>query len=178
MVLRSYPTALSLLAVAGLAACGGAGTVERDALVSGVVTRDGEPASRVEVVVYAWPNDHFLNGLAEGEGFELQELTRVRTDRNGWFVVSLDPGDVRPEYTGDGGWVDIDLTFGDSEWPYSFTAIPTEPGEPGGVWQSPHFDGSLFQVRAADRKAPMHLFVDIGERLSVIEDGNDPADWE
>ena len=82
--------AAQVLALAALAACGGSAepapasrTVEANAVLSGVVTRNGEPAEGVEIVVTAWPSDEILASLGDGVPVPTRDLARVSTDRNG-----------------------------------------------------------------------------------------------
>lgn len=182
--------AVSALALAGLAACGGPdGTapisraVDANAVLSGVVTRNGEPAEGVEIVVTAWPNDEILAALGDGEPVPTRELARVSTDREGWFVVTLDPQEVGADHTREDGMVDLDIWFGIGIGPtarphsYSFTAMPNTSGRGGGTWASDHFDDAEFAARAAEGKAPMHVLVEIGDDPSLIEEGSELVFW-
>jgi hypothetical protein len=172
---------VAALVLAALPACGGDDpprTVGEDAVLSGIVTRDGEPVAGLRVQVTAWPTDEVLETLGDGDPVPTQELGHVTTDRHGWFVFELDPAEVSSDHLGADGLVDLDVVFGESPWFYGFTAMPNEAGEGGGTWASAHFDDSMFHARASQGKAPMHVIVEIGGDPSLVEDGGELVFWQ
>lgn len=64
------------------------------ALVTGTVSRDGEPLPDTPVAVQIWSNED----IEVGESVDMHEIGPVVTDEHGRYTISLDRADLAPEY--------------------------------------------------------------------------------
>lgn len=152
--------------------------VDVNAVVSGVVTRNGEPVGGLEVIAEVWPNDEVLASLVEGDMVPTMVAATAVTAGDGWFALSVEPASLGADYLGSEGSVDIALVAIDGEqyidWSFSAERVRS-PGS-GGVWANPRVDPDVAVAGAAADRASTHPLIDIGPDASVLEDSGRPAE--
>ena len=76
-------------------------------LVSGVVSRDGEPVAGSTVSVVLWPED--TSEIKVGEVVDTLEAAVTEADEEGTFTLLLDPDELSSKYF-NGSFLNFDLT--------------------------------------------------------------------
>lgn len=100
-------------------------SAEGPVLVTGTVSRDGEPLPDTPVAVQIWSNED----VEVGESVDLHEVGPVRTDERGRYTVVLDREDLSAEYLVGDDIVNFDIGVTDPFIaPTSTTAEYAEEG--------------------------------------------------
>jgi hypothetical protein len=94
-------------------------------LVTGTVSRDGEPLADTPVLVQIWSEED----IEVGETVEMHEIGPVRTDEHGRYTVVLDRGRLAPRFLAGEDLVNFDVMVTDP-WlgPISTSAEYSEDG--------------------------------------------------
>jgi hypothetical protein len=75
------------------------------ALVTGTVSRDGEPLAGIPVLVQIWSEED----IEIGESVEMHEIGPVRTDEQGGYAIVLDMADLAPRFRAGRDFVNFDV---------------------------------------------------------------------
>lgn len=156
--------------------------VSADTVVTGVVTKDGKPVAGADVLLIAWPNDAVLDALADGERVNTRVVARDAANDAGQFEVSLTPDSLSPEHRRKDGGVQLELVIADrqSEVIWNFTAVgaASELSRNGALtWGNERVDQRSLAARSELGVGPTHISVEIGERPTVRELGDEPENW-
>jgi hypothetical protein len=94
-------------------------------LVTGTVSRDGEPLADTPVLVQIWSDED----IEVGDTVDMHEIGPVRTDAHGRYTIVLDRRDLTSEYLVGGDIVNFDVMVTDP-WlgPISTSAEYAEDG--------------------------------------------------
>ncbi|WP_162907547.1 DUF4198 domain-containing protein [Allorhizocola rhizosphaerae] len=147
-------------------------------MVSGVVTKNGQPVSGADVNAVAWPSTEVLAKLPAGAGFRQELVAQETTDAKGRFAISVDLGKLAKDYIGSNGAVDLTLIAADGQHQirWNFTATKADKNAPG-LWGNPRVSPALLAQRSVAGQAPTRLSIDIGDVAHVVEEGNEPEKW-
>jgi hypothetical protein len=103
---------------------------QQDAVLSGVVVRDGVPVEGARVDVAAWPDSQVIDGMRIGQPADFHALPQVVTDEQGRFVVSVSPTTLPGKFVEPGGRVQWDVIVDDGasliDWDFSNRSAPAD----------------------------------------------------
>lgn len=155
------------------------GGVATDAhtVVTGVVTRDGTPVARADVLLIAWPNDEVMDALEDGERVNTKVVGQEVADSAGRFAVSLDRRSLSTEYHRPDGGVQLEVVVADAadEVSWHFTAAASTSLR--SAWGNDRIDQRDLAERTLLNIGPTHVSIDIGKRPKAHELGDEPETW-
>lgn len=149
-------------------------------VITGVVTKNGKPVGNADVLLIAWPNYKVLDAMPAGESVKTKVVARTAANHAGRFAVSLDPAHVGSRYWADtGAQLEVVVADATHEVFWEFTASPADAGQRGRglAWGNPRIDQEKLLDRPDSGVGATHVAIDIGERPSVRELGDEPEQW-
>jgi hypothetical protein len=148
-------------------------------LTAEVVT-DGRPLAGADYVLRAWPSASVLAEQPDGELVRTVTLATGVTNRRGEVRVAVDSAVLGRDFVDD-DTVNFELGIGygsqEATWNFPATRAAAGGASPQHLWSNPNVSREEAAVHAGLGLGPVHLSIDLGERPSIVERGNEPSSW-